>query len=190
MVGASLLDPIVYRILDDMFGLEPIDWEHRYMDAFISPRPGTLTAPPAIARPDPRADTIVGIYHDQAYGYLNITRFDDAHLEISSEDLLAAYADIRPGLPKPEYIGLMSNIYSRGMLLTHFDGPLYNATHIVSRKEIGGEHFPILPHFHTAVTADGGVGMFENFWMAHEGKKAVEDAVEQEAEVWFAKVKT
>jgi hypothetical protein len=31
--------------------------------------------------------------------------------------------------------------------------------------------------------------MFDNFWMADEGKKAVEHAVKEVAEVWFAKVR-
>ena len=34
----------------------------------------------------------------------------------------------------------------------------------------------------------GGFGMFENFWGGRYGKAAVEEGIQEEAEVWFNKV--
>lgn len=188
IVGHALIDPIIYRLLDSIFGLEPIDWESRLAIPQLFRKPTPTTGPPKRPRAPPESHAVLGIYHDEAYGYLNVSRIDDVDFEITPHDILEAYTQARPDQPKPDYVALMDNVFSRGMILTHFDGPLYNATHIVTRKELDGDPFLILPHFHTAVISGGGIGMFDNFWMAGFGKKAVEDAVEEEAEVWFAKV--
>lgn len=85
----------------------------------------------------------------------------------------------------------MSNIFSRGVLLTHFDGPLFNATSIEVATGLGekGKVIPILDGSYTAVFVEGaGVGMFDNFWGGKKGINAVEEHVADAAEVWFAKI--
>lgn len=189
--GASLLDPIIYRVLDDMFGLEPIDWEDRLIIGPMKKLPPAVKTP-SDQRPGPSCDTIVGSYYDQAYGYMNISNFDDVEFEVDPEDLLRAFKDIQPDSPKPSFVGLMSNIFSRGLLLTHFDGPIYNGTQIELATSLEGGKKKVVPVLHGAYTAifvEGmGAGVFGNFWDGDTGREPAEDDVEAEAEVWFAKV--
>lgn len=189
--GARLLiDPIIYRVLDDILGLDPIDWEDRTWKSLL-PNSSKTVDPPAEQRPAPNPDKITGSYHDPGYGSLNISTFDNfPDFELTSSELLAAFENFNPDAPKPTYVALMSNVFSRGLILTHFDGPMFNATRIeIATKLEDGKAIPILHGSYTAVFVEGvGVGMFGNFWDGIEGRDAVEDGVEAEAEVWFVKI--
>lgn len=190
-IGEALIDPIIYRLLDDLFGLEPIDWETRLVIEPMRGKPPPAVKIPSDQRPAPKSDDIVGSYLDLGYGSLNISTFDHIpNFEVSSHDLLDAFKTLRPEAPTPTYVALMSNVFSRGLILTHFDGPIYNATRIeVTTKLEDGKAIPILHGSYTAVFVEGaGVGMFDDFWEGGQGREAVEDDVEAEAEVWFAKI--
>lgn len=193
IVGEPLVDPIIDRMLDDLLGLDPIDWEDRLVTSRLrNERPAT-TGPPADQRSGPGSEDVIGSYFDPAYGYLNISSFgtaSDLELEVSSDDLLQAYRELSPRLETPAYLGLMSNIYSRGLLLTHFDGPLYNATTIeVARKVGDNTAVPLLHGSYIAVLSQGeGIGMFGNFWTGETAREPVETDIKARAEVWFSEV--
>lgn len=192
-VGARLIDPIIYRILDDMLGLKPIDWEDRLVTGPMKRNAPRMVGKPSNQRPGPKTHDVVGTYYEPAYGYLNITEFAKTVWEIHPSDLLKALKLLKPDSAKPQFIGLMSNIISRGVVLTHFDGPMYNVANIEVATRSGGKEkettIPILRGSYTAVIVEGqGVGIFDNFWEGDHGRQAVEHNVEAEAEVWFAKV--
>lgn len=190
-IGEAVIDPIIYRVLDDMLGLDPIDWEDRLVTGPMKSKPPLTVKPPSDLRSAPRSEDIIGSYFDPGYGHLNISAFGNIpNFEISSHDLLDAFQQLKSDAPTPTHVALMSNVFSRGLILTHFDGPVYNATRIeVATKLEDGKAIPILHGSYTAVLVEGaGLGMFDNFWEEDKGRAAVEDDVEGQAEVWFAKI--
>lgn len=191
VVGAPLNYIVLYRILDDLFNLEPIDWEKRLIIPWLIPDFDSLVPSPETPRPAPKPESIVGVYYGQAYGYLNISRLEDppSDLEVSVKDLKSSYDPVSPrGLPLL-YVATMSNLYCRGLLLAHFDGPVFKAPRFVVRTMLNGTSFPFFPDHHTAVFVEGeGVGLFGRFWGEEVVNWAVEEDVSEKAEVWFAKV--
>lgn len=78
----ALLQVLVNRVLDGIMRLEPSDdWEEIMVTKLFKagPERGPAVSTP---RPAPTSETIVGRYHDPAYGTMDITR-----VSASTEDL-------------------------------------------------------------------------------------------------------
>lgn len=191
-MGNDLNIALLYILLDDLFGLDPIDWEERIIVKSLVTGAETTEPPSSLSSP-PNSSLIVGNYYDLGYGHLNInlvsqrTLLDlDLDLDI---DMTTLIDDIRkqqghaPNLP-PSYIATLCGVHFQAILFSHFDGPIYNTTVFAVRKTINGEALPVIKYSSSAVFVPGeGIGMFDNFWAGEEGKRPVTENVADEAEV-------
>jgi hypothetical protein len=197
-----LVQVVVNRLLDDMMGLEPINWEDIMMTKHFKEEPEErplITSP----RPAPPAEAVTGQYQDPAYGLIDIQRVPAIHSTISTylpavSDELAAV--IRAALKssrveqidvnRETYYAALPRLWTQGLIFTHFDGPLINVSIVMIQDKVDtGKPISRILGKGTAVFVEGkGVGMFEGFWSGIESRTAVEEDVESLAEVWFNRV--
>jgi hypothetical protein len=202
--GHLVHTPIMYRLLDDLLGLEPINWEERLITAArTAPSHVPVTVNP---RPIPAITSLAGTYFDKGYDSLQIQIFDNP--DKWDQSFLSDYA---PGTTARSYfdaitkvmetqIGISSTepllfahtgkLFVSAYVYAHRDGPIFNVSMINIKQNKAGELAASSGGACMAVFVQGegkGMGMFENFWGGRHGKKAVEKNVEIEAEVWFDK---
>lgn len=194
-VGAALKPAMVYRILDDLLDLPPIDWEERLVTRSFQKEP-SHTPIPKHPRPAPKPDQVVGTYRGDGYDTFTLTDMDlasalDESLNLATIQAIKEIMGTTEGLSEPLYIATLARTFTAVMVFSHFDGPTFNATALsfdVDKHDkskvvvnVGGQS--------SAVFVDGeGVGMFENFWGGAKSTRAVEVDVKQQSEVWFDKL--
>jgi hypothetical protein len=202
--GHLVHTPIMYRLLDDLLGLEPIDWEERLITA-ARKAPSHIPIP-VNPRPIPAIASLAGTYFDKGYGSLQIQKFDNP--DKWDQSFLSEYA---PGTTARSYSEAITKVVSTqgGMsstkpllfahtgklfvsayVYTHFDGTIFNVSMINIKQNKAGELAASSGGSCLAVFVESegkGLGMLENFWGGRHGKKVVEENVEAEAEVWFRK---
>lgn len=196
-VGNSIKFIVLYRLLDDLFQLEPIDWEKRILTDFLKAGPGVVEAPSHPRNPPPSID-IVGRYHSEGYSELEIVRMAAApSLDPESDQVEGMWEEgipineSRPTDRPAHYVAKLPTIYDHGFILSHHDGPVFNATLFAVRMQPNGRSLVVKDPFPTfSVVFDGskGVGMFGNFWDGETALTPVEEDIPQNAEVWFAKL--
>jgi hypothetical protein len=199
-IGHLIREVIVYRILDDLFGLDHMEWEEKLITADL--RKGPSYAPvPTKPRAPPSADSLIGKYFDKGYGSLEILPFEDlAGQTIKSdtgakdpEEFLRAVnraMTTQPGVSAPLFFAYTNKLFGSIYVYSHFDGPTFNATMINVMENSKGELTAYIGYTNVAVFVEGeGLGMFHSFWGGGHGKTPVEKNVETEAEVWFKKEK-
>jgi hypothetical protein len=191
-VGASLKPAIVYRILDDLLGLQPIDWEERLVSRAYKKEPA-YTRIPEHPRPAPRADLVTGHYRAHGYAAMDIQNIDD--VAASRGDLTPAALDairdamkLSEGVSEPMYIAKFPKVFAAVMVFSHFDGPIFNTTVMSISEGKKGRLVANVGGTNSAVFHKGeGMGMFEDFWGGAKIKPAVEEDVEVQSEVWFSR---
>lgn len=199
-VGQMLKGTIVYRILDAVLGLDPIDWEERLVTSRLR-KAASYTPIPDKPRPAPQTESLVGNYSDKGYGSLELMTFEKPSSQSFASQFtyptsLTAYLraikqamTVQAGLSEPLMIAA-SKIIGSVYIFSHFDGPIFNKTTMEVAQNPQGDwtSFASGGGANTAVFVEGkGMGMFENFWVGDAGKRAVEQDVEEQAEVWFGK---
>jgi hypothetical protein len=202
--GHLVHTPIMYRLLDDLLGLEPVDWEERLITAA---RKAPSHVPiPENPRPALAVASLAGTYFDKGYGALKIQEFNNP--DNWDQSFLSDFA---PGTTAESYseaitkvmstqVGISSmkpllfahtgKLFVSAYVYTHLDGPIFNVHMINIKQNKAGELAASSGGSCMAVFVQGtgkGMGMFENFWGGRHGKKVVEENVEAEAEVWFSK---
>ena len=198
----ALLQVLVNRVLDDIMRLEPSDdWEEIMVTKLFKGGPERA---PAVStpRPAPTTDTVVGRYHDPAYGTMDIARVPASTNRLRDSDSTVSIelaSIIRSALnssrfeqidtTRETYYAPLPRLWSQGLIFTHFDGPLFNVSMVNIKRNKQGELTSYLGGISTGVFVEAkGLGMFDNFWSGRHGKRAVEDDVQEQAEVWFSKV--
>jgi len=151
----------------------------------------------------PSINSLVGQYHDEGYGPFEIIDFDhqaeddksyrsDSSQGIDSEayfDAISKAMSTQTGLSEPVLFSPITKLFGSAYVFTHFDGPLFNVSMVNIKQNKQGELASYLGRISTGVFVEGkGLGMFDNFWSGRHGKRAVEDNVQEQAEVWFSKV--
>ncbi|KAJ7510678.1 beta-lactamase/transpeptidase-like protein, partial [Mycena galericulata] len=132
--GVRVMEPVKFRIIDELLKLEPIDWAQRYIDSIakgihnnqaVTPRP----APPVLPTSDFNA--MEGIFSHPAYGvlapcYVQIP-ISAACMGVLShpiiQTILAASAPDIPTLIIP-----FKRTFSTYLCLAHFAGNVFNAS--------------------------------------------------------------
>jgi hypothetical protein len=192
---------ITFRFLDSILGLEPIDWEDRLITQGLRMAP-SYTPIPDQPRPMPSKEILVGEYHDRGYGVLEIIDFDSPNN--TTESILSSFdqdtnskeyfeaiskaTSTQAGLSKPVLLAPMDKLFGSVYVFSHFDGPLFNVSMINVKQNKQGELAAYGGLVGTSVFVEGdGVGMFDNFWSGRHGKRAVEERVQEGAEVWFGR---
>ncbi|ODO04797.1 hypothetical protein I350_05407 [Cryptococcus amylolentus CBS 6273] len=195
--GTPLHRAITNIILDKVLGLDYVDWERQvkslvftipeYPDVPINPR----EAPAKVA----------GRYTDSGYGNLDLKQISHpagpfaAHiLETVSLSLTSAPLNITG----PIYLAEINKTFASHIILTHFDGPLFNIT-LLATAETLSQAVEVtrtaikVEGYGTAVVQDAGVGIFGNIWgkgnLARESTVTEEQTVvKKAAEIWFDRV--
>lgn len=197
-MGQEVGDTILYRLLDEIIGLKPINWEERFVTRQLR-KNSTHTSTPDDARLAPKTASLVGQYYDRGYGLLDLMslEIDGGSDKVAPISLPQAYLDeiyraasTEIGISKPLLFTHIDKLFEAAHVYSHFDGPIFNVTVLDVNQNLQGEYAAHRERSSTAVFVEGkGVGMFENFWGGDKGKKAVEIDVEKHAEVWYNMVK-
>lgn len=197
-MGQEVGDTILYRLLDEIMGLKPINWEERFVTRQLR-KNSTHTSIPDDARLAPKTASLVGQYYDQGYGLLDLMSLEidggsDKVARISSPqaylDEIYRAASTEIGISKPLLFTQVDKLFEAAHVYSHFDGPIFNVTVLNINQNLQGEYAAYRERSSTAVFVEGkGVGMFENFWGGDKGKKAVEVDVDKHAEVWYDKLR-
>ncbi|KAH6915683.1 beta-lactamase/transpeptidase-like protein [Coprinopsis sp. MPI-PUGE-AT-0042] len=162
------------------------------------------TPRPESPRPAPEIETLVGAtFVAEGYAPFTITSVnlsdsqavEAARLPI---DFLQIDVATREGLEftGPILYAAWNQTAASYLVFSHFDGPLYNTTVLYTRTSLpssGDESATNLGKYFgkaTAVFVDGGIGFFDGFWSSPStpgNLPAVEEGVEEAAEVFFAR---
>ncbi|KIK64017.1 hypothetical protein GYMLUDRAFT_40239 [Collybiopsis luxurians FD-317 M1] len=211
--GGLFIEVIKGRIIDKMFGLEPIDWNSnvkqlatiRYEEQLRSlvPRP-THPSPPSV-----HFASFAGEYHHPAYGSLLLCGLSSTVSSPENPECQDLIDKLPTQLPDtvnasvPTFFSRMESAWLSHVRLEHFSGNLFNVSGFLSlpilepsktsmqeqrywaRDSTG--HAPITIEF--AFNKNGtvsGFGVTGDFWGAGAGVEGpTGDTVEERAEVWF-----
>lgn len=198
-VGALVKSTIVYRLLDAILGVEPIDWEERLVTTKL--RQGlSFTPRPEHPRVAPKITSMLGQYINKGYGSLELisfknpshhaflSKFADATESAAYLQAISKAMTTKAGLAEPYMFAQTGKLFGSVYVFSHFDGPIFNTTLLEAVQGSKGEWVAFGSESSAAVFEEGsGMGMFENFWGGKRHKRAVESQIEAEAEVWFSK---
>ncbi|KAE9396088.1 beta-lactamase/transpeptidase-like protein [Gymnopus androsaceus JB14] len=146
--GTHMYEVMKWRIVDEILGLESVDWNSRlkqtYIDEVVIPRNGTLLEP---KYPKPPSFTsfsdLQGVYRHPAYGSIEMClvpleslsteeeyRIDSKQSQ-SCQELIKELPDKLPGivtLGKPTLVVKWNKFWSSHLRFEHFNGDLFNIT--------------------------------------------------------------
>lgn len=202
-VGLRLQTVMVLRLIDDLMGLPPLDWETRLATQIFKWEPHL--GPTMLNRREPPDDvSIVGEYFDPGYGTLDLRQIpqigvqhlpagSDRYISVEQAKLIRTAIETsrieQLDTSRPMYYAPLPRLWSQGLVFTHFDGPIFNVSIIQIREKTDGTPISRTWGKGSAMfVPEQGVGMFEMFWRGTEGRALVEEDVEENAEVWFAKL--
>jgi hypothetical protein len=197
-IGNVIQPVIIYRLLDDIIGMDPIEWEESLITNDLQKK-ATYNPFPDTPRPAPGSAVLVGTYHNKGYGALELLDFKEPghsymsganggadpkeYLEAIDTAMIA-----QPGISNPVMFAHIGKLYGSVYVFSHFDGPIFNVTSVDVKDHPKGKLTAYVRWTNVAVFVEGkGMGMFQNFWGGEEFKSPVEYQVEEEAEVWFRK---
>lgn len=171
-----------WRVIDDILGLERIDWDARLFAH-------RLVVPPKQSDPPADEKDITGVYEHAAYGRLDLTKFDqngDDEMAKLLRDRLALEGD----QPSTIYISPFKKLFSSHLALTYTTSWRWVVLHTYTRPDT---HEVVLGDYSSgpAVITSAGIGMFGGFSNPGAGARLnppVEEDVESRSEVWFGRV--
>lgn len=194
-----------YGVLDDLLGLDPIDWDSRIIETAIKTPSKSVPTPASPAAP-PSADKVVGLYSDPAYGEFQLSRVspqgsangtgnsNDTAQIATVLDTLAKYPSVSVNLTGDVYVAPLYKVFGTYIVFTPYDGPGFIWTTVIVKPITSqpGQYAVFTQGVGMAVIVPGGgIGMFGNFWGGVAGKTynaTSGEAVDKQSEVWFAKV--
>jgi hypothetical protein len=197
--GSQLAQVVQFMILDEMLGLDPLDWEDRIMGPTLT---SLLKYPdaPSNPRPPPSEHAVAATYHNPGYGDMTLVPF---HLN-SSRSVCGLTSDMfvsaisSAGTPLnitgPIYVAEINKVFTSHLVFTHCDGNLFNWTglSVYDSPSGPGAHVVTIDKVGEAVVTGEGIGMFGNWWGAGEAVPKVHaregEDVKVRAEVWYDKV--
>ncbi|KAJ7579245.1 beta-lactamase/transpeptidase-like protein [Mycena floridula] len=202
--GSSLIEIVKYRVIDSVFGLEPIDWDTRMkaeaLEQFNDAQSRVVPRPS-----DPSASSgdfvnLAGKYHNSGYGDIELCLVSAPH-SASCRDTLREASTILPGIDQDSpstFLARWDRFWSSHLLLQHFDGNLFNMSALASRmiprtREFWTDHVSrdqiITAGFDFASNGQVAGFGFTGIWGAGAGIRGPDgDTAEERAEVWFEKV--
>lgn len=186
--ASSITDYICWHIVDQLLGLEPIDWSQEVLAASL-PSFGipAYPSPPAVNVTPPSVpfDSIAGSYTDAGYGTVNLTLMNATAM---ATDPVYTPLFVGPDLPinltGPVWVADINKFFGSKLVFTHFDGDFFNATAMYVRGNVS----TVLGPAPVVVTGDG-IGAW-GIWgqgSTVPTKPVVIEGVEEACEVWFKK---
>ncbi|WVQ81202.1 hypothetical protein IAT38_003324 [Cryptococcus sp. DSM 104549] len=192
--GSALVAIVANEVLDELLGLEKIDWEGRMMGKEFE-----LPVYPAVPdRPRTIPKGVEGTYQNAGYGGLELVKVKPPG-KLATDALLAPIhaltaqtASVPLNLTGPIFVAQINKTFVSHLIFTHFDGPLFNwtAVYVVDKLEGNSTVGSIgkVEQTGTVVVAEHGLGFFGDLWgkgATVEGSHFVETGVAEAAEVWF-----
>jgi hypothetical protein len=197
--GSQLAKVFQSVILDEMLGLERIDWEDRIMGLELTDLP-TYPDAPSDPRPPPSEHVVAATYHNAGYGDMTLVPIHlNSSLSVAglTTDLFVATiqaAGTPLNVTGPIYVAGINKVFTSHLVFTHFDGNLFNWTSLSVYDSPSGPdaHVVTIDKVGDAVVTDDGIGMFGNWWGAGEAVPKLHaregEDVKVRAEVWYDKV--
>lgn len=196
LAGPHFFQAAAYRILDDLLGLEPYDYEKVIFDRRF-PAPVETKWPVNPSPPKEGFQSIPGRYFQPGYGDLDIHLFDNptgdwVGRSIVSQLALMGVIPDASSLPEASYIAVTTRTFLTHWVFTHHDKGVFNVTTFAFFDAADGSGPPLsdLSAQGAAVFNGRGVGLF-GLDTAGEGAKswpAVDDEfAEERAGVWFGR---
>ncbi|KAJ7730392.1 beta-lactamase/transpeptidase-like protein [Mycena maculata] len=131
-------DIVRYRIIDELFGLEPVDWNTRFQEVAVGTALGTAAAvstPRSVNATPPTGGfaSLVGNYSNPGYTQFELclitptpTNASDACKELSHTFNASFSARLTPGVPT--FAWTWDRLGAPYMQISHFDGDVFNLT--------------------------------------------------------------
>lgn len=157
-LGRLILSTVQYMILDEMLGLEEIDWEERVFGAALKQVPTLLGRKGKVKKQEPSSDMVVGKYKAEGYGEIEISLLGSSLHQTSKPDsvlsnpsatletkgehkhqdlILHHFAPTTTTTNKgnktntlPLYITPLNKLFANNLLFTPYDGNIFNWTAI------------------------------------------------------------
>jgi hypothetical protein len=201
--GTGFYQVVNRRILDHLFGLEPIDWAakwvhcgqfrsgrltllHRVKTGIIEKLQSSLPpSRPANATIDIDLDTIPGTYSDVAYGQLTICALDDK-TDVCSKTLSGNPFPMNTDIPS--FVAYFPKFWSDYLLFSHRNGSTFtvetSATYAETNVTLASPF-----ESYDAVFNGQGMAWTRNAWGAGPGVegRSLASGSKEGAEVWFEK---
>ncbi|KAJ7681368.1 beta-lactamase/transpeptidase-like protein [Mycena rosella] len=208
--GVRVFEPVKFRILDALLGLEPIDWAQRYVDSIakgirdnqaVTPRPA-----PSVPSTTPFA-AMEGAFAHPAYGtfspcYASASPSPACTATLAHPVARAILAASSPN-DVPTLIAPFKRTFATHLRLAHFAGNVFNASVVWSNadvrraeghKEAGDVLVGLDNRFVVEWVPSGGENGADgwafgsDFWGKDGEVRALEGTGETGAEVWFGRV--
>ncbi|KAJ7670403.1 hypothetical protein B0H17DRAFT_948817, partial [Mycena rosella] len=202
-VGPLLKEVIKYRIIDEAFGLDPVDWNSRYKAAAqeIELAAATSTPAPSNASLPFEFTAVQGKYRNLGYGADIELCAVTAATGMQSPACAAVVAHLKCNFPSETAAADLVWAWNRQLAsygaLKHFDGPLFNLTAWVEMPT-GNASDPFWAYTSLQANAEfavhsgtvAGFGMQGGVWGAGDLAGEPEGlTVEDRSEVWYAAVR-
>ncbi|KAJ7450567.1 beta-lactamase/transpeptidase-like protein [Mycena latifolia] len=208
--GVRVMEPVKFRLLDALLGLEPIDWAQRYVDSItkgirdnqaLTPRPV-----PDVPSTTPFS-AMEGTFAHPAYGllspcYAGETPSPACAAPLAHPVVRLLAADSPPGVPV--FITEFKRTFSTHLRLAHFSGNVFNASIVwanadVRRAEGHASTGDVLvgldrrfvvewvPGKKAGDEVGDGWAFGGDFWEKEGAVRALKGAGADRAEVWFGR---
>ncbi|KAJ7431232.1 beta-lactamase/transpeptidase-like protein [Mycena latifolia] len=196
-------DIIRYRVMDELFGLEPVDWNTRYQQVAVGTAlvRASLVSTPRSANATPPTggfSSLVGNYSNPGYTEVELCLIFPAPASASDacNTLAQTLNSTFPSLVDPTVPTLAftwDRVASQYNMLTHFEGNLFNLTGWTGYPT-GNASSPVWAYdagfSSTHIEfGSGGFGITDGVWGAASGVPDPQgETIEDRAEVWFKAV--
>lgn len=187
---------IVYRLIDEALGLEPLDWATRLRPSLTRPTRPTTPRPSNATFPYGNLSSIAGKYFNPGYGPLELCLVSEADpgASESCKALAQNISTILPGTVTPDVPTLFARLdspWASHFRFIHFDRGVFNVTTFASYS--GNSSAPFWPLEYdigalaSAVVDDklDGFGL-SGIWNPGQGvRPPTGNTIRERAEVWF-----
>ncbi|KAJ7916461.1 beta-lactamase/transpeptidase-like protein [Mycena leptocephala] len=201
--GNSIMEAVKWRIVDHIFGLEPIDWAQRYADARAKSIRQTQDV---TSRPSPPVLPSVPSVSWKALSGTSKTAGRSAactefiNTPVVQRILGASTSAEEDSTSIPTFIAPFKRALATHLRFAHFAGNVFNASLIWSNGEVraaegypkGGDVVVGLDERYEVEWVSGGAdegwAFKGNFWGKEGDVRALEGEGKDAAEVWFARI--
>ncbi|KAJ6587916.1 beta-lactamase/transpeptidase-like protein [Mycena capillaripes] len=211
--GNRIMETVKWRIVDHIFGLEPIDWTQRYADTraeAIRKNQDVTPRPSPVILPSVPFSAMEGAFTHGAYGAIppcfvqsKTTGLSAACTEMINTPVVQRILGGSAANSIPTFIVPFKRTFSTHMRFAHFAGNTFNASLIWSNAEVrkkegyreGGDVVVGLDErYEVEWVGNGDAGEEEgwafkgNFWGKEGEVRELEGEGKDAAEVWFGRI--
>ncbi|KAF7349434.1 Beta-lactamase class penicillin binding protein [Mycena sanguinolenta] len=201
-LGNAIMESVKYRIIDEIFGLEPIDWPARHFNRYRVKWAQAVPPPPISRAKDAEPPAVpytalAGLYTHPAYGSLDFCLFWE---NTTTGNACAALAgDIAADLPGvveseiPTLIARWDTIVTNYIRLAHYASNMFNLTALRSYPtqipdEVWVRKMEDLRAEFEVKGNEIGFATIDLWGSGNDVEPPQGNTVEERAEIWFTKM--